>query len=303
MLWTILIGGGIALLWWYLARQNIAVLQPAGTIARQERTLLYVGLLLSAVVVLPVFTMTIVIARKYREDNPSSIKTYRPNFDHSRVLEGLWWSIPAVIIFVLSVITWQSSHSLDPYRPIASTVAPITVDVVALNWKWLFIYPALQVASVNQVELPVNTPVHFHITSDTVMNSFWIPNLGSQIYAMPGMDTQLYLEANTPGIYPGSSANISGSGFAGMQFTANAVSMGDFQNWIVHAKDTIHSLTMASYMNLRKPQANVPPMFFASVDPNLYASVIDAYMVPNAVLGSVGTMSSPPQPAMPGMGM
>ena len=260
---------------------NVAVLNPAGTVAHQERSLMATAALLGMLVIVPVYILTIFIVWKYREHN-SRAKKYSPLWDHSRTLEAVWWAIPLLIITILSVITWRSSYALDPFRPIASNVKPLTVQVVALDWKWLFIYPAEHVASVNEVQLPVNTPIEFQITSDSVMNSFWIPQLGGQIYAMTGMSTQLHLMAGQPGSYEGSSANISGSGFAGMTFTAKAESPADFKRWVSASQHSGQSLTLSTYKQLAKPSKNNGVTYYAAPPGGLYDYVIMKYMEPGA---------------------
>jgi cytochrome o ubiquinol oxidase subunit II len=266
---------------WYLSRTNIPVMEPAGQIGAKERNLIWMGVGLSVLVVIPVYVMTIAIALKYNERNHRTKKIqYSPDWDRSRLFEGLWWGIPIVIIGILSVITWCSSHSLDPYRPLDATVRPVTLEVVALDWKWLFIYPQQNVASVNMLEVPENTPINFDITSDTVMNSFWIPQLGSQIYAMPGMSTQLHLEANKLGTFAGSSANISGVGFAHMTFTTKSVSAADFNKWLAHAHASQHSLDTASYNQLAQPTIGHAVTYYSSVQPGLYNELVVKYMTP-----------------------
>ena len=177
--------------------------------------------LLSLVVVIPVFAMTIYIVWRYRESNQKA--KYSPDWDHNSKVETIWWLIPTLLIVVLSVVTWNSSHSLDPFKPIKSSVKPLRVQVIALQWKWLFIYPEQGVASTNILELPVDRPINFEVTADAPMNSFWIPQLGGQIYAMAGMSTQLHLMASEAGTYAGASANLSGKGFAKMKFDTKAV--------------------------------------------------------------------------------
>ncbi|HET9098594.1 MAG TPA: ubiquinol oxidase subunit II [Candidatus Saccharimonadales bacterium] len=269
----------LAILAVYLHSQNVAVMSPAGQIANQERNLIFICLALSAIVVVPVFVLTIYISVKYRETNRKA--KYSPDFDHSNVLEAVWWAIPIVIIGVLSVITWNSSHTLDPFRPVDANLKQLNVDVVALDWKWLFIYPDYGVASVNRLELPLNVPVDFHITSDTVMNSFWIPNLGGQIYAMPGMVTQLHLIASKPGIYYGSSANISGKGFAGMNFSAYASSKRSFKDWVGSLKNYPVQLNDAAYALLAKPSSYTPVAYYSHVNPELFSGIVYKYMYPS----------------------
>lgn len=276
----------------YLHSRNIAVLSPAGQIGEQERKLIMLCLYLSSIVVIPVFALTIFISVKYREGNRKA--KYSPDFDHSNLLEAVWWAIPIVIIGILSVVTWNSSHSLDPYRAIDTNVKQMDIQVVALDWKWLFIYPGQGVASVNRVELPLDTPVDFHITSDTVMNSFWIPSLGGQIYAMPGMATQLHLIASKPGTYYGSSANISGKGFAGMNFDAYAVSRQSFNAWIGSLKRYPVKLTESEYNKLAQPSTYTPVAYYSHATPDMFASIIDKYNMPvdqrPSATASAGTM-------------
>lgn len=265
----------------YLRHFSIPVLEPRGTIARQERNLIYFGSLLSIIIIVPVFALTFMISWKYREANTKA--TYSPEFDHSRKAETIWWLIPTILIVILSVVTWNSSHQLDPFKPLASDTAPLTIQVVALDWKWLFIYPQQNIASVNMVQFPVNTPVHFVITSDAPMNSFWIPQLGGQIYAMPGMSTQLHLMASQSGSYRGSSANISGRGFADMNFTAKATSNLDFRKWVNTVKQSPNHLTADAYAELSKPSDHNTVAYYASNQPGLYDSIVIKYMTPGAL--------------------
>jgi cytochrome o ubiquinol oxidase subunit II len=274
----------LALLVMYLRSHTVAVMQPAGPIALQERNLMYIALGLAALVVIPVYFLTIMIAVKYRASNPNHPK-YQPEWDNSHKLEIAWWSIPMVIITILSIITWQTSHSLDPYRPLVSSVKPLTVQVVAMDWKWLFIYPEQNVATVNLLEIPTGTPVNFQLTSATVMNSFWIPQLGGQIYAMPGMSTQLHLQADKAGSYLGSPANISGAGFARMDFTAKAVSPSQFTDWLDQIQQN-RPLTATAYNSLARPSDNNPVTIYSPVANDLYNSVINQYMSMNMNMAS-----------------
>lgn len=278
---VVLIVAVFALLVWYVRRTGVAVLDPAGIVAEKERNLLYLGLGLSAIVVVPVFVLLFTFAWKYREGNQRA--KYSPELSGNRAAETVWWLIPSAIILSLSIVAWNSSYALDPYKPLSSQ-KPLNVQVVALDWKWLFIYPEQQIASVNRLELPVGTPVSFSITSDSVMNSFWIPNLGSQIYAMPGMSTQLNLEASKAGSYPGSSANISGKGFADMAFTAHAVSQRDFNAWLQSAKHSSHHLSSGAYSTLAQPGTTVPTTYYAGVQHELYNGIVAKYMTPGQEL-------------------
>lgn len=272
----------------YLSKTNIQVLNPKGPIALQEYHLIIGALLLSLLVVIPVFTLTIVFAFKYRETNKDA--KYSPNLDGNRFAETVWWIIPTVLISILGVITWNSSHTLDPYRGLNSNVKPITIQVVALNWKWLFIYPKQNIATVNYFEIPKNTPINFQITSDAPMNSFWIPQLSGQIYAMPGMNTQLNLLASSTGMYDGYSANISGTGFSGMTFTAIATNQTDFNDWVSNVQTEPNQLNIYTYNNLAKPSINNPKSDYASAEPGLYNTIINRYMIPpDGVLGNSET--------------
>ncbi len=264
----------------FLHYHDAAVFNPEGIIATKEHNLIMFALLLSLIVVVPVFGLTFFIVWRYREDNSEA--TYSPDWDHSRVLETIWWGVPLILILILSVVTWQSSHDLDPARPLSSSTPTMTIEVVALDWKWLFIYPEQHIASVNYVAFPMTTPVNFHITADAPMNSFWIPSLGGQIYAMSGMTTQLHLMADGAGKYRGSSANISGRGFAGMHFTAESKSQNDFDLWTQSVKEqSSKALTMASYDQLSQPSQNNKAVTYSSVDPDLYNKILMKYMLPS----------------------
>jgi len=260
---------------------NVAVFNPQGPIAREQLDLIIVTSLLSLIVVLPVFALTFYIVWKYRATNTSGKKApYRPDWDRHRGIEAVWWLVPFVLIGILSVVIWKSSHDLDPYKPLASDKKPVTVQVIALDWKWLFIYPEQNIASVNHVQFPVDTPVNFRLTADAPMNSFWIPQLGGQVYAMAGMQTKLHLMADKIGSYQGSSANISGEGFAGMTFTAKASSQKDFDAWVRSVKKAEDRLDAQSYEALAKPGKNHPVTYYASSEKGLYDTVIMKYMVP-----------------------
>lgn len=259
---------------------NFAILNPQGPIALQERNLMLIATLLSIIVIVPVFAMLFFFSIKYREGNHKA--TYTPNWGNNTKLEIIWWTIPCVIIAILAVITWKSSHTLDPYRPLSSAKKPLTIQVVALDWKWLFIYPTEHIATVNMIELPVATPIVFDITSDAPMNSFWIPQLSGQIYAMPGMSTQLHLLATNPGEFTGVSANISGKGFAGMTFTVKAVSQQAFDQWVKTVQKSPRQLTQDEYNILAKPSENNPVTFFRAPDNTLYTDILMKYLKPTS---------------------
>lgn len=263
----------------YLRSANVPLFEPRGTIGAKERRLMVFAMALAVLVIVPVFTLLGVVAWKYRASNTKA--AYRPDFDRSRKLEITWWLIPGVLILILSVVAWVSSHQLDPYKPLADSTKPLRVQVVAMDWKWLFIYPEQHVASVNMLAMPVNTPVNFEITADAPMNSFWIPQLGGQMYAMPGMSTQLHLQATKAGDYDGVSANISGKGFAGMKFVTRATSRADFDKWVHTAQRASQELDARAYASLAKPSENNPPAKYALTDDDLYNQVIMKYMAHN----------------------
>ena len=254
---------------------NMTLLDPVGQVGIDEKNLIITATLLMLLVVVPVILMTIIFAWKYRASNKNA--TYAPKWSHSTKIEVVIWTVPILIIIALGVITYKSTHALDPYRPIQSDVKPVTIEVVAMDWKWLFIYPDQGIATVNKIVFPANTPVNFRITSDTVMNSFFIPGLGGQIYAMAGMTTKLHLIANKNAELDGISANYSGAGFTGMKFKAIATSQADFDAWVSEVKASPKQLDTAEYAALTKPSQNNPVELYSSYAPNLFQTIIDKY--------------------------
>jgi cytochrome o ubiquinol oxidase subunit 2 len=268
----------IALFAYLIRGADVALFNTKGFIADRQRNFIIFTMLLSMTVIIPVFTLLFVFAYKYRESKPRG--KYTPDTDHNLLAEIIWWGVPCCLILLLGIITWNSAHTLDPYRPLVSDKKPISVQVIALDWKWLFIYPEQNIASVNFLQFPVNRPVNFTITADAPMNSFWIPSLGGQIYAMPGMSTKLHLEAHTAGEYKGVSANISGEGFAGMKFIAKASSEDEFTAWVKQARHADKPLSHDIYDKLARPSSNNPRAVYSSVAPDLYDTVIMKYMAP-----------------------
>jgi cytochrome o ubiquinol oxidase subunit II len=256
-----------------LAGCSEGIFDPKGPIAAAQQELLLNSTAIMLVVVIPVILATLAFAWWYRASNARARRPPGENYEGR--LEFVTWSIPALIVILLSGVIWISSRELDPRMPIQAKVSAIRVDVVALDWKWLFIYPDLGVAAVNQLVIPVETPVRFVLTSATVMNSFFIPQLGSQVYAMGGMTTHLNLLASEPGEYPGFSAMFSGDGFPEMRFIAKAVSAADFGSWVKEARASGSELDDATYAALAKPSKAVPPRTFRSVRPNLFEHIID----------------------------
>jgi cytochrome o ubiquinol oxidase subunit II len=257
---------------------GLVLLEPKGVIAESERTLIVIANLLMLSVVVPVYALTFYFASKYRAGNKAA--HYMPKWDHSKREEFIWWGIPAVIVLVLSVLAWRSSHDLDPFKPLVSDKAPIHIQVVALEWKWLFIYPEEGVASVGEIAIPVDTPVEFEITGDAPMNSFWIPALGGQIYAMTGMRSKIHLSASEIGIYDGSSANYSGYGFSWMKFKTKAMSESGYRAWLENAALSSTTLDHTEYARLAIPSRSPSVILYGSVTEGMFDSVLQKYMPP-----------------------
>ncbi|WP_252769525.1 ubiquinol oxidase subunit II [Ideonella oryzae] len=271
------LGAGTALLATLLSGCKGGILDPKGPIGADEKSLILTATFLMLLVVVPVILMTLVFAWKYRASNSAAV--YTPKWAHSTKIEVVVWTIPVVIVIGLAILAWETTHKLDPYRPLDSAKTPIKVDVVALNWKWLFIYPDLGIATVNQLAFPKDTPVNFRITSDVAMNSFFIPQLGGQIYAMAGMETKLHLLANEAGSYDGMSANYSGAGFSGMKFKAIATETPeDFQAWVAKVKTQATPLDAQAYLALAQPSENNLPAYFTAAEPRLFDAVMHKYM-------------------------
>lgn len=271
----LLIAGIATLLAFLVRNNNVAILSPKGTIANQQKDLLVAASLLSLIVVIPVFILTAFIAWKYRESNKNA--KYTPDWDHNTILESIWWGIPIILILIIGTMTFKSSHKLDPFKALDSSVAPVSIQVVALQWKWLFIYPDYDIATVNFIQFPIDTPINFTITADAPMNSFWIPNLGGQIYAMSGMTTKLHLMANEIGDFKGSSANLSGAGFSDMNFIARSSSKTDFDSWLTEVQQSKDVLSKKEYLSLSTPSKNNPTILYSTKPVNLYNEIIAKY--------------------------
>jgi len=263
---------------WFLKTNTIAVLDPKGIIAHKQRDLLQITTLLMLIVVIPALFLAFFFTWKYKEGKKSK---YTPDWDNDILTECIWWAFPSVIVIILSVLTWKSCHELDPYAPIVSDVKPIEIQVVALQWKWLFIYPEQNIASLNFVQFPEKVPIDFKITSDAPMNSFWIPQLGGQIYAMAGMSSELHLMADEPGTFRGCSANLSGIGFSGMSFDAKALTAVDFESWVESVKASSKTLNFESYQELVKPSENNPVSIYKLETQDLYHQILMKYMPGN----------------------
>ena len=248
------------------------MLQPAGPISSAERTLFLDALSIMLAIVIPVIIATLAFAWWFRASNERA--THLPNWSFSGRIELIVWSIPALVVFFLGGIAWISAHDLDPARPLASKQRPLEIDVVSLDWKWLFIYPEQRVASVNLLVIPTGVPLRLRLTSATVWNAFWVPQLGSMLYCMNGMSTTLHLQADRPGVYQGMSAMISGDGFAGMHFDTRALSQEQFNAWAVQARNGGPDLDMRTYLELLRPSESVPPYSYRSVQPGLFEAIV-----------------------------
>jgi cytochrome o ubiquinol oxidase subunit II len=255
---------------------SILLFNPKGPVGESERFVIIAAIVLMLIVVIPVFIMAFWFPVKYRASNTES--TYMPKWSHSGKIEFFMWAVPIAIVAVLALLAWTRTHSLDPYKPIHSAKKPTNIEAVCLDWKWLFIYPDQNIATVNQITFPVNVPVSFKITSDTVMASFFIPQLGSQIYAMAGMQTQLHLLADKPGSYAGHNQQLTGRGYANMHFKANAVSSEEFQAWLQKVRQSPEKLDLARYRKLAKPNEGYYPVtYFSSVKPDLFEYILRKY--------------------------
>lgn len=262
----------------FISGCNAVFLNPKGLVAAHETELLIDAVLLMLIVVVPVLLLTVILAYIYRSSNTKA--KYNPNWAHATLLEAGWWLIPIAIICVLAVMTWRTTHELDPYKPLDVKGKPLVIQVVSLDWKWLFIYPEQNIATINFVEFPVNTPITFLITSDAPMNSFMIQQLAGQIYSMAGMQTQLHLIADTPGDYNGKSVSFSGEGFTGMTFTARVTAKDTFNQWVETVKKSPKQLTPSTYNQLVLPSENNPVTYYSSVTPKLFDNIIMKYMGP-----------------------
>ena len=253
--------------------QQQGILDPQGPIASAQVLLLLNSTAIMLVVVIPVILATLGFAWWYRSSNARASRSTDEGYEGRT--EFVLWSIPTLIVILLGGVIWISSHQLDPRAPIPAKGNPLRVEVVALDWKWLFIYPDQGIATVNQLVIPAATPVNFRLTSATVMNSFFVPQLGGQIYTMGGMTTHLNLLADNPGEFQGFSAMFSGDGFADMRFVAKAVPAGDFDSWVAQVRGSGSALDLPGYAALAKPSLAVPPTTYRAVEPRLFERIIE----------------------------
>jgi cytochrome o ubiquinol oxidase subunit 2 len=264
------------------------VLDPAGDIALQQRDIIYISTALMLLIIVPVIVLIIVFAWRYRASNKDA--TYDPHFDHSTSLELVIWAAPLLIIICLGALTWWSTHLLDPFRPVNRIAAgkpvdpkakPLVIQVVSLDWKWLFIYPEQGVATVNELVLPVDRPVRFDLTSSNMMNTFYAPTLAGMIYTMPGMRSTMHAVLNKPGTFEGYSANYSGAGFSDMRFKLYGVNRAEFQGWVTRLKGGGGALDTARYLALERPSEKVPALYFSGADPKLFDRVVRRCVKPS----------------------
>jgi cytochrome o ubiquinol oxidase subunit II len=260
----------------------MVVMNPSGDIAVQQRDLIVISTVLMLLIVIPVMALIVFFAWKYRQGNKDA--AYEPEWHHSTKLEVVIWSAPLAIIIALGALTWVTTHTLDPYRPldriaegqaVPADVKPLTVEVVALDWKWLFIYPDQGIATVNEMAAPIDTPINFKITSSGIMNSFFVPALAGQIYAMGGMETKLHAVINKPGTYEGFSANYSGAGFSDMKFKFHGLSAADFDGWVAKVKADSAALSRDNYLALAKPSVREPVHYYGTVDNSLFNAIVN----------------------------
>ena len=262
-------------------------LTPRGPVAANELYLIRFAVELMLIVVIPTIFMAFWFGWRYREKNN---RKYTPEWTHSTLLEVIWWAIPCIIIVILGTVTWKTTHELDPFQPLNSQEKPVEIEVISLDWKWLFIYPEYKIATVNYLCIPTGKPINFRITAAGPMNSFIIPQLGGQIYAMTGMTTQLHLQADAPGSYRGFGANYTGIGFAGMTFVAEATSQDKFNSCIKRIQETPDRLTADVFWSQLAPQStNDPVRYFGSVEPGLFDAVVMSYMMPGMMKDRVGS--------------
>lgn len=264
--------------------RDIPVLSPSGTIADQQLILLLVTTALGVFVIIPVFILLFSIAWRYRAGNKKA--KYEPDMEGNHWFEALWWGIPVLIILALIVITHISTHALDPYKPLESNVKPVNVQVVALEWRWLFIYPDQGIATMNFMNIPKDTPINLSISADAPMNSFWVPALAGQIYAMTGMTTKLHFMADKVGTFNGSSTNISGEGYAGMTFKVYSMEENDFEAWTKKAKNSPNMLTTKKYNQLAEKSKDKTETTYMLMNESLFHEIVMKYMMPKDAEGA-----------------
>lgn len=255
---------------------KLLILNSKGPIGQEETLLIYKSIAAMLIVIVPVFIMTYLFVKRYRASNDDA--EYDPDFVHSTAVEVVIWTVPILIVTFLSYLVWVKTYELDPYKPIASEHEPLNIQVISLDWNWLFIYPDHDIAMINELVIPEDVPLSFKLTSATVMTSFFIPQLGSQMYAMGGMQTQLNLMADEPGVYEGKNIEYSGVGYDTMHFKVIAKTREEFDSWFVEAREQNNPLDMAAYNELNQPIVDYPVTIFSSVEPGLFNHVMSIFM-------------------------
>ncbi len=266
-----------------LTNENAFVVHPKGIIAKQELELIITNIILMLTIIIPTYILLFWIVWKYciKQD----VSKYNPDHTSGPIGELMMWILPSIIVVIMAVVTWEKTHRLDPYKPLESEAKPLTVQVVALDWKWLFIYPELGIATLNYLYIPERTPIHLRLTADgSPMNSFWIPQLSGQIYSMTGMSTQLHLMADASGEYIGRAVEINGEGYADMTFSVKSATAENFEDWVKQVKSSPLRLTDNIYDNLVKPTVNRSILLFSSVEEDLYHKIIHKYMYPTKLV-------------------
>ncbi len=272
---------------------HLVLLSPSGDVARQQSDVMIITTIIIALIIVPVLIAIGVIAWRYRSSNEKV--RHDPEWDHSPQLELVVWAAPVLIIIIVGAISWIGTHQLDPYRsltrvapgkPVAADTKPLEVEVVSLRWKWLFFYPQYGIATVNQLAAPVNVPIKFKLTSDTMMDSFFVPALAGQIYTMPGMQTMLHAVINKPGQYKGFSANYSGAGFTDMRFSFDGMNPQDFKDLVAKVRAQGTDLDRSAYDQLRQPDRNAPVHYYAHFESGLYTRILNRCVDPGQVCAS-----------------
>jgi cytochrome o ubiquinol oxidase subunit II len=255
-----------------------SILHPVGPVGADDSRILIDATLIMLAIVVPTILLAFWMAWRYRASNAKA--EYLPYWSYSGRIEAVVWSIPILTIMFIGGVIWIGSYRLDPFRPLDSRVPPLEVEVVSLDWKWLFIYPEERIATVNRLVVPAGRPVHFSITSASVFNAFFVPRLGSMVYAMPGMVSQLHLQADRPADLWGQSAHFSGDGFSDMQFQVRSVAPADYAAWTGAARGAGPALDLAAYRQLARQSHKVAPMTFGTVDPRLFRAIATQRIAP-----------------------
>jgi cytochrome o ubiquinol oxidase subunit 2 len=288
--------GAIVLVPLLLGGCGLAVLDPAGEVGTGEKTILIDSMVIMLAIVVPTIAATLLFAWWFRASNTRA--RFQPDFVYSGRLELVVWAVPLMTIMLLGGVAWIGAHELDPAEPLASKVTPLEVQGVSLDWKWLFIYPGQRVAAVNELVIPAGTPIHFSLSSASVMNAFFVPRLGSMIYTMNGMVSTLNLSAGSPGVFYGESSHYSGDGFSGMHFDVKAVTPAAFAAWVAATRQAGPVLDSAAYASLSKQSQDVAPFTYRDADPGMFAAIVSLKLPPGPGPAESGTADASVSPKM-----